>query len=235
MFRVLGAKSMSIARNLMIIQDNIRAAAHQSGRSPAEIRLVAVSKTVDREMIDAAYAAGVRDFGENRVQDMRKKFEAPVGPDATIHLIGHVQTNKARDAVRYCDIVESVDRKSLIEALERRCEIEGSNLDVLLQVNIAGEEQKHGCSPDDADRLACLISDQPHLNLRGLMTIAPLVDDAEQVRPVFRQLRELRDTLQSNHPEWQLEQLSMGMTNDYWVAIEEGATMVRLGRAVFEG
>ncbi len=220
---------------MMEIQDRVAEAASRSGRSPADVQLVAVTKTVERDMVEAAYAAGLRHFGENRVQDMRRKFEEPIGPESVVHLIGHLQTNKARDAVRYCDIIESVDRISLVNALQHRCELENRSLDVLLQVNIAGEEQKHGCSPDDIEELLDHALKQPALNVTGLMTIAPLVDDAEATRPVFRGLRELRDRLQADYPNAQLTQLSMGMTNDYWIAIEEGATMIRLGRAIFEG
>jgi PLP dependent protein len=226
---------MSIASNLMAIQDRIADAAKRGGRTLSDIQLVAVSKTVERDMVEAAYAAGVRHFGENRVQDMRRKFETPIGPDSVVHLIGHLQTNKARDAVRYCQMVESVDRESLLDALQRRCELEEKQLDILLQVNVAGEEQKYGCTPEQLEHLLCHASRQPNLHVRGLMTIAPLVDDAEETRPVFRRLRELRDCLQDKYPKIDLSQLSMGMANDYWVAIEEGATMIRLGRAIFQG
>jgi PLP dependent protein len=226
---------LSIATNIMTIQDRVADAASRSGRNPADVQVVAVSKTVERDMIEAAYAAGMRHFGENRVQDMKRKFEQPIGSDCVVHLIGHLQTNKVRDVVRYCQIVESVDRDQLIDALQKRCAIEEVDLDVLIQVNIAGEEQKFGCSPDDAERLVRYASEQPNLNVRGLMTIAPLVDDAEEVRIVFRSLRELRDQIQERTQGVHLSELSMGMTNDYWVAIEEGATMIRLGRAVFLG
>ena len=226
---------MSIATNLMAIQDRVSEAAARSGRTTADIQLVAVTKTVDRDMIEAAYAAGLRHFGENRVQDMRDKFEVSVGPDCVVHLIGHLQTNKARDAVRYCQIVESVDRTSLVDALQRRCELEQVTLDILIQVNIAGEEQKHGCDPNELEELVVYAAKQPNLQVRGLMTIAPLVDDVEETRAVFRGLRESRDRLQEQHKNLQLTHLSMGMTNDYWVAIEEGATMIRLGRAIFQG
>jgi PLP dependent protein len=226
---------VSIATNLMEIQDRVADAAARSHRSMEDIQLVAVSKTVERDMVEAAYAAGVRHFGENRMQDLRRKFEAPLGADAVVHLIGHLQTNKARDAVRYAHIVETIDRESLVDALQKRCEIEGKQLDVLIQVNIAGESQKHGCAPDDASRLVTYANESGNLNVRGLMTIAPLVDDAEMTRPIFRGLRELRDRIAADHPEIELEHLSMGMTNDYWIAIEEGATMIRLGRAIFEG
>jgi PLP dependent protein len=226
---------MSIASNLMAIQDQVHDAAARSGRSGADIRLVAVTKTVERDLIEAAYAAGVRHFGENRVQDMRRKFEVPISDDIVVHLVGHLQTNKARDAVRYSQIVESVDREDLVDALQRRCARESAHLDVLIQVNIAGEEQKFGCAPEDASALVQYADAQKNLTVRGLMTIAPLVDDAEAVRPVFRGLRELRDRISECYPEVDLSDLSMGMTNDYQVAIEEGATMIRLGRAIFEG
>lgn len=226
---------MSIATNMMAIQDRVAHAAAHSGRSPADIQLVAVTKTVERDMIEAAYAAGLRHFGENRVQDMRRKFDEPIGPDGVVHLIGHLQTNKARDAVRYCDVIESLDRASLVDALQHRCELENRTLDVLLQINVAGEEQKHGCPPDEVGELLAYALQQSDLNVIGLMTIAPLVEEAEETRPVFQGLRELRDRLQEEHPDATLSELSMGMTNDYWVAIEEGATMIRLGRAIFEG
>jgi PLP dependent protein len=226
---------MSIANNLMTIQDKIAEAAERSGRSAGDVQLVAVSKTVERDMIEAAYNAGVRHFGENRVQDMRRKFEESIGPDCVVHLIGPVQTNKARDAVRYSQIVETVDRPELADALQRRCEIEEKIIDVLIQVNIAGEEQKHGCAPDELCSLADYADGKPNLRLKGLMTIAPLVDDAEEARLVFRGLREMRERLCEQRPDLNLTELSMGMTNDYWVAIEEGATLVRLGRAVFRG
>ena len=226
---------MSIATNLMTIQGRIQDAAARAGRKPSSVQLVAVSKTVDRDMIEAAHAAGIRHFGENRVQDLRAKFEQPLGDDVTVHLVGHLQTNKARDAVRYSDIVESVDRPSLIEALQRRCELKSRDLDVLIQVNVAGEEQKHGCAPEDTRMLVELADAQPNLQVRGLMTIAPLEIESEATRPVFRALRELRDQLQAELPSIDLGELSMGMTNDFEVAIEEGATMIRLGRAIFEG
>lgn len=226
---------MSIATNLMTIQDRVSEAAARANRQVSDIQLVAVSKTVDRDMVEAAYAAGVRHFGENRVQDMRQKFEQPIGPDSVVHLIGHLQTNKARDAVRYCSIVESVDRASLIDALQKRCEAEDTTIEILLQVNIAGEDQKFGCDPQDTGAILDHALAQDRLRVRGLMTIAPLEEDVEATRPVFRGLRELRDSLQESRPSADLSQLSMGMTNDYWIAIEEGATMIRLGRAIFQG
>jgi PLP dependent protein len=226
---------VSIAENLVRILARVGESAERVGRDPAEIKLVAVSKTVERDMIDAAYAAGVRHFAENRVQELKRKFEAPMPDDATVHLVGHLQTNKARDAVRYSQVVHSVDRLDVIDALQRRAALEGRRLDVLVQVNVAGEEQKYGCEPDEASRLVAYAAEQENLRMAGLMTIAPLVAEPEETRMVFRALRELRDRIQEQHPEIDLDELSMGMTNDYWVAIEEGATLIRLGRAVFQG
>jgi PLP dependent protein len=226
---------VSIAENLVRILARVGESAERVGRDPAEIKLVAVSKTVERDMIDAAYAAGVRHFAENRVQELKRKFEAPMPDDATVHLVGHLQTNKARDAVRYSQVVHSVDRLDVIDALQRRAALEGRRLDVLVQVNVAIEEQKYGCEPDEASRLVAYAAEQENLRMAGLMTIAPLVAEPEETRMVFRALRELRDRIQEQHPEIDLDELSMGMTNDYWVAIEEGATLIRLGRAVFQG
>ena len=183
--------------------------------------------------MDEAYALGLRHFGENRVQVAKAKFGAGRPDDLTLHLIGSLQTNKAREAVALFDLVHSVDRASLIEALAGAAAKAGRRLPLLLQVNIAGEESKQGCAPGEAEALALAVAAQPSLELRGLMTIAPLVATPEEARPVFRGLRQLRDDLQSAHPELRLPDLSMGMTNDFPVAIEEGATIVRVGRAIF--
>ncbi len=195
--------------------------------------IVGVSKTVGRDAVDRAYTAGVRHFGENRVQDAKDKFEPPLPSDAHLHLIGYLQTNKARDAVSLFDTIHSVDRLSVVEALEKRAEQAEKRLRVLIQVNVAGEEQKHGCSTSDAEDLVLAANSCEHLDVHGLMTIAPLVSTPEEARPVFRGLRELRDMIQTTHPELDLTQLSMGMTNDFQVAIEEGSTLVRIGRAIF--
>ncbi|MFM8594500.1 MAG: YggS family pyridoxal phosphate-dependent enzyme [Chloroflexota bacterium] len=224
---------MGLAERIRTVQADITAAAIASGRSPEDVTLVAVSKTVSREVVDSAYALGLRHFGENRVQDSVKKYEHPLPEDAILHLIGQLQSNKVRPALRIFQMIESVDRLSLIEALEREAEIRNSPAPVLLQVNIAGEEQKSGCPPDEALTLAQRIADSPWMDLQGLMTIAPLVDDSEDVRPVFAGLRGLRDQLRGNGNIGGLEVLSMGMSNDYPVAIAEGATLVRVGRAIF--
>lgn len=223
-----------LASRIATVQAALAAAAHAAGRDPAEVTLVAVSKTVDRATVDAAYHLGLRHFGENRVQDSLAKFAEPLPPDATLHLIGQLQTNKARAAAALFGVVESVDRPSLVDALQREAERLGRAVPVLLQVNVAGEAQKAGCDPADAEPLARRIVASPGLDLRGLMTIAPLVDDPEQVRPVFRGLREVRDRLRQDLGT-PLSVLSMGMSNDYPIAVGEGATEVRVGRAVFAG
>lgn len=221
--------------NVTKVEERVRAAAERAGRDPRSIRIVAVTKTVERPAVDAAYQAGMRDFGENRVQDAVRKFEQhdPALPaNAQLHLIGYLQTNKARDAVRLFSLIHSVDRPVLVEALQRRAKQQERRVPILLQVNVAREAQKHGCPPDDALSLLRLALEQPNLDVRGLMTIAPLVDQAEETRPVFAGLRRLCDELQgaTGSP---LPELSMGMTNDFEVAVEEGATLIRVGRAIF--
>lgn len=226
---------MSLAERILRVQKRAAAAAMASGRRPEDVTIVAVCKTVDRPAVDAAYALGLRHFGENRVQDARAKFATPLPADADLHMIGHLQSSKARAAVGVFGVVESVDRPSLVAALEREAHRVGIVLPILLQVNIAGEAQKAGCRPDEAPDLVARIAACPHLRLRGLMTIAPLVAVLEETRPVFRGLRHLRDRLARDYPALDLGILSMGMTNDFPIAIEEGATHVRIGRAIFGG
>lgn len=224
--------TLSLEQSFKKVRDRVLAAAERADRDPAGVRIVAVSKTVTREVVDRAYEAGIRDFGENRIQEAVRKFATPLPADATLHLIGHLQTNKARDAVRFFDLIHSVDRTGLVDALQRRASLEEKVVDILLQVNIAGEEQKHGCAPEEAEALLRYGAEQPNLRIMGLMTMAPLVEDPEETRPVFRALRELRDQLQES-TGYALPELSMGMTNDFAVAVEEGATLVRVGRAIF--
>jgi len=211
-------------------------ASQTSGRQPEDVTVVAVTKTVDRDAIDEAYALGLRHFGENRVQDARRKLtEQQPLPDGTVlHLIGQLQSNKAKPAVALFDIIESVDRISLIDTLEKEAERRSEPVSVLLQVNIGREPQKAGSAPESASDLMRRLVCSPWLRPRGLMTIAPLVADPEETRPVFAALRRLRDALQREHPTVDLDTLSMGMSDDFRVAIEEGATSVRIGRAIFE-
>jgi pyridoxal phosphate enzyme (YggS family) len=225
----------ALASRVQRIVGEVSEAAARSGRDPAAVTVVGVSKTVGRDAVDAAYAAGIRHFGENRVHDAAAKFANPLPDDATLHMIGHLQTNKAAMATRLFAQIDSVDRSSLIAELQKHGQKLNRVIPVLLQVNVAGEQQKAGCAPEAVNHLVPEILNAANLDLRGLMTIAPLVDDAETVRPVFRGLRELRDRLRARHPDRDLPILSMGMSNDFGVAIEEGATHVRIGRALFLG
>lgn len=191
--------------------------------------LIAVTKTVDAATIREAVALGLRDLGENRVQEAQEKRLA-VGNGVRWHLVGHLQRNKAKHAVELFDTIHSVDTPELVEALDRQAAQRGRTPDVLIQVNIAGEATKNGCRVDEARTLAQAVRHATHLRLTGLMTIAPLADDPEAVRPVFRRMRELRDQLGASD---RMLRLSMGMSHDFEVAIEEGADLIRVGTAIF--
>ena len=219
----------SLAENLDRVRAAISAAADRSGRDPQTIRLVAVTKTVPLERIREAIALGLRTFGENRVQEAVPKIEALATEGCEWHLIGHLQRNKVKDVPGHFATVQSLDSVRLVAALGPRV---GTPLDVLIEVNIGDEPQKTGAPRADVPVVAEVIGQYPTLRLRGLMTIAPLRPDTESVRPFFRQLRVLRDQLQDRLGR-PLPELSMGMTDDYPAAIAEGATMLRLGRAVF--
>ena len=215
---------VSIADNLRRVNEQIAIACERAGREPSEVRLIAVSKTFPVEAIAEASAAGQRDFGENRVQEGLAKLESlpGLGVEADLHLIGHLQRNKARHAGSFAS-VQSVDSVRLAEAISRRLDRE---LPILLEVNVGEETTKHGFRVEETAEALEQIRTLPNLRVDGLMTVAPEVADPEDVRPVFRRLRELAEHLC-------LSELSMGMSNDYAVAIEEGSTMVRIGRAIF--
>ncbi len=223
----------SLEGRIRTIQARIAEAAQDAGRDPTDITLIAVSKTFPREDVDAAYALGIRHFGENRVQEARDKFREPLSQDATLHLIGHLQSNKAKQVPGLFRTVDSIDRPSIIDALDKAAAKAGITLDVLLQVNIAGEAQKAGCAPEDAPSLLERIEAATSLVPKGLMTIAPIDAHGDEVRAVFGELRDLRDRLQEQFPDMDLRELSMGMSNDYREAIAEGATQIRIGRALF--
>jgi pyridoxal phosphate enzyme (YggS family) len=212
------------------IHDEIASAVQRAGRDPAEIELLAVSKTQPVEAIQEALRAGVTHFGENKVQEARGKIEA-LGRGVW-RLIGHLQTNKARDAVRLFDSIDSVDRADLAGEINHRAEALGKIQNVLLQVNIAGESAKFGCAPDAARALAEAMNALPRLCLRGLMTIPPYSPEAEKSRVHFAGLRELRDKIEAD-TGLHLPVLSMGMSGDFGVAVEEGSTCVRIGTALF--
>jgi pyridoxal phosphate enzyme (YggS family) len=220
-----------IRQNLEEIKRRIEDAARRVGRDPADIRLVAVTKTVDLERLRQALAAGQTLFGENYVQEAKTKI-ASLGPGLTWHFIGHLQSNKAKAAVELFDLIHSVDRLSLAQALEQAAARADKIQNILMQVNLAGEASKSGSAPEHAEDLLREISRMPHLKVLGLMTMPPWFDDPERVRPYFRALRELRDRLRDLHLA-DLPELSMGMTGDFEAAVSEGATLVRIGTAIF--
>jgi pyridoxal phosphate enzyme (YggS family) len=226
-----------VAERLRAVHERIEGAARRAGRDPGEVQLVAVSKTFGPELVLEAIAAGVRTLGENRVQEAAKKIpEIRAGSDAAIewHLIGALQRNKARRAVELFDVIESVDRAPLVEAIAHAASALGRRLRVLLQVNLEDETQKAGARPEDAPALLAQVDAHPELEPVGLMAIPRLAPDPEKTRPSFARLRELRDALNRDRaPERRLRELSMGMSADFEVAIEEGATWVRIGTAIF--
>jgi len=219
----------SLEANLEAVRRTIGRSAARVERDPAEVLLVAVTKMFPVERIREAMAAGLRIFGENRVQEALPKIDeiGPVGVDW--HLIGHLQTNKIKFIEGRFRMIQSIDGAALVEGLDRRL---SSPLEVLVEVNVAEEPQKTGVVPADLPTVAGAVNAAQHLRLRGLMTVAPMVADPEAVRPVFERLRVLRDQT-SQQLGMALPVLSMGMTDDYAVAVEEGATMLRLGRALF--
>jgi PLP dependent protein len=222
----------TIATNLAKIREGIARAAERAGRCAEEITLVAVSKTHPAESIVAAYQAGVRHFGENRVQEWESKQPKLMDLDATWHLIGHLQSNKARRAAHLFRRVDSLDDLALAKKLHAAADAEGKCLPVLIEVHLGGEETKSGVAEADLATLAASIAPFAHLDFAGLMTIPPFFEDLELVRPYFRKLRELREGL-SRQLGRALPILSMGMSHDFEVAIEEGATEIRVGTALF--
>lgn len=226
----LRAGVTDVAGNLAQVWERIGAAAARSGRRPAEVTLVAVTKGVDGVRIRTAIAWGVRDLGESRVQEAASKIEA-LGQIVRWHMIGHLQRNKARQAAALFDVIHSLDNPRLASDLTRRA---GRILDVLLQVNLSGAPRQFGIAPDELGMLANAVTALPHLRVIGLMTIAPQPPTPQTARPVFRRLRELRDALNARSAFVEpLRHLSMGMSDDFDVAVEEGATLVRIGRAIF--
>jgi PLP dependent protein len=224
--------ALDLAHRIEEVRSRIADAASRSGRSSDDVTLIAVSKTVNRAVVDEAYALGLRQFGENRVQDSIAKYTTPLPGDARLHMIGQLQSNKSLAAIRLFDVIQSVDRSSLITALEKYAALNGTSKDVLLEVSVAGEAQKAGCPLSQVEDLTRYILDSPSLNLLGFMTMAPYTATGEEARPVFSELRSIRDRL-ADSLDRPLPWLSMGMTNDFEVAIEEGATHVRVGRAIF--
>jgi PLP dependent protein len=214
-----------VTDNINLVRQRISTAAARAGRKPDEVTLIAVSKAIEPEHIEAALATGQTLFGENKIQEARSKIPLISGR-ARWHLVGHLQSNKARDAVALFELIHSVDSLKLAVELDKWAERAGKTQAILLEVNVSGEASKFGLKPEDLESTVVEINKLSRLEVQGLMTIAPYVEEVGRARPYFRRLRELRDTLG-------LRELSRGMTHDFEAAIEEGATMVRIGTAIF--
>lgn len=222
-----------IKNNLEIINEKIKKAALKVERNPEEIKLVAVTKTATIEQIEEAIKAGVKIIGENKVQEAKEKYQI-ITADIEWHLVGHLQTNKVKYAVEIFDCIHSVDSIKLAEEIDKRSLQFGKTTNVLVEVNVSGEETKYGIKPEEVVLFLKNISEFTGIRVRGLMTIAPIVEDKEEVRPYFRRLRELSKEIKSkNIKNVKMDYLSMGMSEDFEIAIEEGANMVRIGRGIF--
>ena len=225
---------MSIAERLTEVRARITAAAQSAGRDPSSIRLIAVSKTVPLDLIRDAWQAGQRDFGENRVQEALQKIATSADLEIRWHLLGHLQTNKARKAAVAFATIQSVDSVEVLHRLDQAAGETGNRPELLVQVDLAGETTKFGAAPDKVPRLLEAASQMKAARVVGLMALPPAPDTPEDARPWFKRLRSLRDEwLAAGVPEPMLRELSMGMSGDFEVAIQEGATMVRVGTSIF--
>ncbi|MBT8375172.1 MAG: YggS family pyridoxal phosphate-dependent enzyme [Deltaproteobacteria bacterium] len=224
----------NLKRNLKNVMDRINQATIASGRDPESVRLVAVSKTIPAETVKRAIDAGANILGENYIQEAKSKFDDLISYPVSWHFIGHLQTNKAKYAVRIFDLIHSVDSFKLALELNKHAGKTGKIQHILIQVNVAGESSKSGISTQDTLNLIQDISVLKNLAIKGLMTMPPFFNEPEKVRPFFKDLRNLRDTIRSERIDnVDMEELSMGMTGDFEAAIEEGATLVRIGTAIF--
>jgi hypothetical protein len=220
-----------IAGNLKSVTERMAKCCEKTGRPAACVQLITVTKEASIPQIEEAIACGARDLGENRVQDAIIKYRA-IGDKVKWHLIGHLQTNKVKDAVRIFSLIHSVDSLKLAQVIDKVAAKLGKRQSVLIQVNVSGEESKFGIPPEETASFLKEASTYPNISMEGLMTIAPETDDPEGARPYFRRLREMRDAIDDGRHA--IRTLSMGMTNDFEVAIEEGSTLVRVGRAIFK-
>ena len=223
----------SICENYNDVLNRINAACKRSGRNPLEIMVVAVSKTVGPKEINSAIECGCTDFGENRVQSFLEKYEI-FQERAQFHMIGHLQTNKVRKIVGKTKLIHSVDSMDLLKEIEHRASLAGLVQDVLIQVDVSGEETKFGATYDEMMSMIKANETNSHVQIRGLMTMAPFVEDAEQIRWVFKKLKDVQvDTRSKTFYNTNMEYTSMGMSNDFEVAVEEGADIVRVGSSIF--
>ena len=224
---------MDIQLNLKEVEANIRIACKNSGRAREEITLIAVSKTKPIDLLNEVYNAGIRDFGENKVQEMCEKYEV-MEKDIRWHMIGHLQTNKVKYLIGKTSLIHSVDSYKLACEIEKQAAKYDCIMDILIEVNIAEEESKFGLAKDDVVELVKKVAQLPHIRIKGLMTVAPYVVDSEENRTFFRKIKQLSvDINNQNIDNASMDILSMGMSGDYMVAIEEGATMVRVGTNIF--
>ncbi len=222
-----------IQENLETVKERIQNACRRAGRNPDEVTLIAVSKTKPVEMLQEAYEAGVREFGENKPQELRDKYPC-LPQDIHWHMIGHLQRNKIKYLIDKVCLIHSVDSLRLAEAIDEEAGKRGLRVSVLAEVNMAGEESKFGVTPQEAPSFVEALSRFPHLRVEGLMTIAPFTEHPEENRPYFRNLKKLSVDIQAkNIDNVCMRHLSMGMTGDFEVAVEEGATMVRVGTGIF--
>lgn len=224
---------LTIKENLDNVLSRIKTAAEKSGRKAEDIKLIAVTKTVDVERIKSVYEYGILDMGENRVQELLDKYDK-LDSSCRWHLIGHLQTNKVKYIIDKVDLIHSVDSIELAKEINSRAAKLGKKMNILMQVNVSGEESKFGMSPQEVDEFIKIVSEFSNISLRGMMTIAPYAENPEDIRYVFKKLYDIFiDTKQKKLDNVTMEYLSMGMSNDFEVAIEEGANIVRIGTGIF--
>ena len=221
-----------LADKLNLVKKNIEEACDTAGRSPQEVTLIAVSKTKPVEMLKEAYDAGARVFGENKVQEIVDKYDQ-MPSDVQWHMIGHLQRNKVKYIIDKVTLIHAVDRYSLLKEIEKQAAKRDLEMPVLIQVNIAKEESKHGFEVEEIDEVFSNLKDYPHVKVRGLMMMAPHIESSETEK-YFKMTQELLQRLQKEYPMYQLDQLSMGMSNDYHEALNHGSTMIRVGSALFK-
>lgn len=223
-----------IKLNLDAVHKRIENACRSCGRNPNDVQLLMATKTVEPDRILKAMSYGNFLIGENKVQELTEKFASLSSIKHETHFIGHLQTNKIKDVIKYADCIESVDRFELAEKLSKRLQPENKSIDILIQVNTSAEDSKFGCVPDDAINLVEKIASLPNLRIKGLMTIGLFSDDAIRIRACFKLLQKIKqDILKKNIPNVSMQVMSMGMTGDLEIAIEEGSTLIRVGTAIF--
>lgn len=224
---------MSIESNIVLLKERIKSACARTGRNSDDIMLVAVTKTIDIERINEAVKCGIKMLGENRVQEIMDKY-GRTESDVSWHMIGHLQTNKVKYIVDKVSMIHSVDSLKLVDEIDKRFKSYGRIIDVLVEINIGKEESKHGINPEDTLQFIINASKYDNVRIKGLMTVAPALDDLEKVRPYFKAMKKLFDGIKSNRIDnVDMVYLSMGMTNDFEIAIEEGANIIRIGTGIF--